>query len=552
MVQVVTIGGMMTTAIFLSYSRREAPFVDSLANELEALNYSIWLDYRSLIPSHPWAEQIDAGIVGANVIVLLVSKEALASPYVEQEWQRAIALGKRIVLALFETAPLPPELAHREWVDLRGNFRQGVAALNALLAQPAQPERPAPQTGFRTEPAVWAAFAVSVPLALLSLLAFWTGYIPLQLLPLPLRILRRDFNFFHTQTSLILLPLSLFFTSIIFVSDQGATAQTTDDILLSSFLLSLVLGLTLIFLLHSKTVQRWGKPIATAPKRPKIQRWEGIAQDTLRFAIDFAPEDKKYAEAITSALTQRGHTHHPDIHSADTTLVLLSAYKQSSPCNPEAHMVFPVLLQTTDNIDATLAQIQWVDYRRGLNNLDALAHMLAHPAQLLRTLGGIPGSDQMAMPPVISMLVNFQMTLAIFSAGGLVTWFLQFAPDIVRAGPVAELGCFALLLVFFYGVIIVCIRALMHRQGRTASWVGLIGSMVLIGILIAAQFAITAILPEALGLTPAQEIDRGYGSIIGPMAYVLGLIGVLPVMVWFRHDLHRWFPARPQKSPADS
>jgi hypothetical protein len=72
--------------------------------------------------------------------------------------------------------------------------------------------------------------------------------------------------------------------------------------------------------------------------------------------------------------------------------------------------------------------------------------------------------------------------------------------------------------------------------------------MLLIGVLIAAQFVLIVILPQALGLTAAQEGERGYGAIIGPMSYILGLIGVLPVMVWFREDLQRWFPARPDKS----
>ncbi len=538
----------MTTSIFLSYSRREAPFVDSLANALEALNYHVWLDYRSLVPARPWAGQIDDGIVNADVVVLLVSKEALASEYVGLEWQRAIELNKRIVLALFEAVPLPPDLAAREWVDLRGNFGRGVAALSALIETPAQPERPAPQRGFRTEPAVWAAVIASVPVALLSLLTIWTVYLPLHLLPLPLNILKRKFNFFHVQTALLMLPLSMFFTAIIFAAER--VSGEMEDMMLSGFALSFLFGLPLIFLLRSTAMQRWGKPIATRPKRPAKPRLDAAAPDPLRFAIDFAPEDKKYADAISRALIGCGHTPHPDIHTADTTLVLLSGYKTSSPCTPETHVVFPLLLQTTDNINPTLAQIQWVDYRRGLANLEALGQMLGHPGQLLRTLGATPGTDQMALPLVISVLVNFQTLLAIFSVAGVGTWIYQFGRELTAAGPMAASACFMGVLLAFCAIIFTCNRALMHRQGRAASWLGLVSSAVLIGILMSLQFIFTSVIPNALGIV---EIDgRGLGALIGPVTYILGLIIVIPVMLWFRQDLMRWFPVRTPRQTGNS
>ena len=39
----------------MSYSRREVPFVDHLVDDLKKLDFTIWLDYRSLIPGTPWA-----------------------------------------------------------------------------------------------------------------------------------------------------------------------------------------------------------------------------------------------------------------------------------------------------------------------------------------------------------------------------------------------------------------------------------------------------------------------------------------------------------------
>ena len=59
--------------IFMSYSRREVSFSNNLVEDLENNECTVWLDYRSLIPGTPWAEQIEKGIVESEVILLVVS-----------------------------------------------------------------------------------------------------------------------------------------------------------------------------------------------------------------------------------------------------------------------------------------------------------------------------------------------------------------------------------------------------------------------------------------------------------------------------------------------
>ena len=80
----------MKPNVFMSYSRREVGFVDQLTNRLEAEGFHVWLDYRSLIPGSPWKDQIEQGLDESEVILLVVSKESIASKYVELEWRRVI------------------------------------------------------------------------------------------------------------------------------------------------------------------------------------------------------------------------------------------------------------------------------------------------------------------------------------------------------------------------------------------------------------------------------------------------------------------------------
>ena len=94
----------MAANIFMSYSRREVGFVDDLTHRLETAGFNVWLDYRKLIPGTPWAEQIEKGLKDAEVILLVVSKESIASKYVELEWRHVLdQKHKRIILAIEAT-----------------------------------------------------------------------------------------------------------------------------------------------------------------------------------------------------------------------------------------------------------------------------------------------------------------------------------------------------------------------------------------------------------------------------------------------------------------
>ena len=62
----------MTKNIFMSYSRRELGFVDDLVSKLENEHYTVWLDYRVLIPGTPWKGQIAKGLEDADTVLLLL------------------------------------------------------------------------------------------------------------------------------------------------------------------------------------------------------------------------------------------------------------------------------------------------------------------------------------------------------------------------------------------------------------------------------------------------------------------------------------------------
>ena len=159
----------MKPNVFVSYSRREVPFISHLVDDLEDHDFNVWLDYRSLIPGSSWQEQINQGIADSDVIILVVSKASMASENVETEWQNVLELNKRTILVVFEAVELPEELEAFEWVDFRGNYKAGLDELMRQLQAPEDEEHLVPETGFKVPRMVWAAAVLSSIIALFSL-----------------------------------------------------------------------------------------------------------------------------------------------------------------------------------------------------------------------------------------------------------------------------------------------------------------------------------------------------------------------------------------------
>src|SRR5262245_57442860 len=211
---------LMGKNIFVSYSRREVGFIDDLVRNLEQEGHEVWLDYRNLIPGKQWQDQIYEGIQNADVILLVVSKASISSQNVEVEWRHVIGQNKRIILLVFEAVDLPKELEKYEWVDFRGNYKAGLKELFSQLEQPVKETHDVPETGFKVPTVVWAAAILSVIVAVYSLSAFWTLFIPWLLIMLPYRVFKRNFNFGQVQTALLMLPVALIMTGMT-VSDDA-------------------------------------------------------------------------------------------------------------------------------------------------------------------------------------------------------------------------------------------------------------------------------------------------------------------------------------------
>lgn len=483
----------MTKNIFISYSRRELGFVDDLVGRLEGEQYQVWLDYRALIPGSPWKEQIDQGLSEADTVLLVVSKAALASEYVALEWRHFLETKQRFILLIFEAVDLPKELEGFEWVDFRGSYEAGLNELLSQLKKPVQETQRVPETGFKAPAIVWLAIAVSVVVALLSFSEIWTLFIPWFLIPLPYRIFKRDFNFTQVQTALWALPIASVLSVIVY-----------DDASLDIIAwLGLIFGTILLFILRSAGMQRWGKPEAIIPKYinphdPKIPNPSPVP-----FYVDYAVEDRIVAGDLIETLKKYGHPQVENIQEAKAVFALISQFKSDTEAIPEKQMLFPVLIQTNENVSKKLSRIQWIDFRPGVRGLDTIAQLLPHPKELLKALGMRPVSSQTVYSPAITAIYYFISLVTIVSVGASLHYMFKPAVELL---PYEYVELIAILL-SFCGLAYFMVKGVTSRKGFFAGVTAIVLGIVVLGGLMFWQKGVNArILNEiALGEAPVTE-----------------------------------------------
>ncbi|KFA87795.1 toll/interleukin-1 receptor domain-containing protein, partial [Archangium violaceum] len=147
--------------IFISHSSKDKPFAIELKRRLESKGHDAWLDLSELLVGDEIRTKIDEGIERSDVVVFVLSPDAILSRWFNYELRVAQTLlrsGKKRPLfpvLLRECTNLPPDLEGVRFADFRRDHEQGWKELEQGLSQwerVQQPSSPhAPPS--RSEPA---------------------------------------------------------------------------------------------------------------------------------------------------------------------------------------------------------------------------------------------------------------------------------------------------------------------------------------------------------------------------------------------------------------
>ena len=105
--------------VFISYTRHDLSAVQQLERALQAQGIVVWRDQEGIYGGQQWPKAIGEAIAAHDYVLLVWSKSAAQSHFVEFEWNSAIALRKTILPCLLDDTPLPPSLKAINAVDVR-------------------------------------------------------------------------------------------------------------------------------------------------------------------------------------------------------------------------------------------------------------------------------------------------------------------------------------------------------------------------------------------------------------------------------------------------
>jgi hypothetical protein len=103
--------------IYISYDPIDEAFATQLTDDLTAYGANVWLDIRNARPGRHWSRSIEAALSDSNMMVVVLSPQALMSRHVAAEWQAYLEAYRPVIPALAEVCDPPGPLRTRRPVD---------------------------------------------------------------------------------------------------------------------------------------------------------------------------------------------------------------------------------------------------------------------------------------------------------------------------------------------------------------------------------------------------------------------------------------------------
>ena len=159
--------------IFISYSRRDQDFTDSLSRGLEQNGLRVWVDRQNIEGGELWRAAISRAIAECDAFLVLLSPDCVSSKNVVKELSLAESHDRHIVPLMYRDCEIPPEmdyqLAGLQWVHFTGtSFQEALGGLVKTLRGGKQPA--APDVKNAAPPSPSAAQPYSAPASLPQIL----------------------------------------------------------------------------------------------------------------------------------------------------------------------------------------------------------------------------------------------------------------------------------------------------------------------------------------------------------------------------------------------
>jgi adenylate cyclase len=137
-----------TVDVFISHASQDIEVAGILCKALEDKGFPCWIAPRNVRAGDSYASAIVQAINSCPVMVLVFSKNAVASPHVLREIERATSKGHPVIAVRMDTTDLPPDfeyfLSAHHWLDVTdGKIEKIIPALIMSIRDRRDTEGPA-------------------------------------------------------------------------------------------------------------------------------------------------------------------------------------------------------------------------------------------------------------------------------------------------------------------------------------------------------------------------------------------------------------------------
>jgi len=119
--------------LFLSYSRLDGDLAERLAGDLEAQGITVWWDSWEMEVGDSLPRKIEEAISRSAWFGIILSPDAVASPWVRAELDLALTMeiegGLTILPILHRPCEIPLSLRGKVWADLTSSYEEGLESL---------------------------------------------------------------------------------------------------------------------------------------------------------------------------------------------------------------------------------------------------------------------------------------------------------------------------------------------------------------------------------------------------------------------------------------
>jgi TolB-like protein/Tfp pilus assembly protein PilF len=111
-----------TPTVFVSYASQDTAVANAIVTAMERQGLKCWIAPRDVVPGTLYADEIVKAINEATVVVLVLSEQAVASPHVGKEIERASSKRRPIIALHTDSAPLTRTfeyfLSESQWIEI--------------------------------------------------------------------------------------------------------------------------------------------------------------------------------------------------------------------------------------------------------------------------------------------------------------------------------------------------------------------------------------------------------------------------------------------------